>query len=410
MMRALDSWVVRQLLVGSSLNGELDKVSEAYRALAVYLNELPPESRQTAWDGYLCGRGDRDSLVDALVQVDLASLAPDSSASRTFATLADIALMVSSQPWLWRNWIAASVLNAVAAEPGTGKTRFALDLAFRLWFKLPWPDGQTNEWPAETRTLWIPGDRNFAEMLQVARDFGLPEDAVALGTTPDEPMGGLNLDEEETLAALEEHIQAAKPAMVVIDTVGMVTSHNLCRPEEARAFFAPLIELANKTGVAFLGLTHLSANKEALGRRIVEKARVVLKMTQPDPEGQTDRRRLWVDKTAVVKPPALGVTMMGAGNQYDFNPPSEPEATTRKRGPAPEKLEACKKWLTDKLTPNPLRVTDVRKESDKAGIAAATLYAAVKALAVEESTVDGRKWWTLAAASEAPTDEASLSE
>ena len=70
--------------------------------------------------------------------------------------------------------------------------------------------------------------------------------------------------------------------------------------------------------MAFLGLTHLSVNKEALGRRIVEKSRSVIMMTQPDAEGQRDRRRLWVDKTAVQKPPPLGVTMKDAGNDYDF--------------------------------------------------------------------------------------------
>ena len=111
------------------------------------------------------------------------------------------------------------------------------------------------------------------------------------------------------LAAIGNRILAAGVSLVVIDTVGMTTGRNLSRPEEAREFFAPIMELAHKTGTPFLGLTHLSANKEALGRRIVEKARVVIKMTQPDPEGQHDRRRLWVDKTAIQKPPPLGVTM-----------------------------------------------------------------------------------------------------
>ena len=44
----------------------------------------------------------------------------------------------------------------------------------------------------------------------------------------------------------------------MIDTVGMTTSRNLCRPEEARAFFAPIIDLAGRTGVPFVELTHLS--------------------------------------------------------------------------------------------------------------------------------------------------------
>src|SRR5262249_25806944 len=157
----------------------------------------------------------------------------------------------------------------------------------------------------------------------LSRDFGLPDEAVALGSSPDEPLGSLDLDDPGTLAALGDRVQAAAAPLAVIDTVGMTTSRNLSRPDEAREFFAPVLEMGQGCGVALLGLTHLSRDKEALGRRIVEKARVVLKMTQHDPEGQRDRRRLWVDKTAVVKPPPLGITMGSGGNEYDFEPPNE---------------------------------------------------------------------------------------
>lgn len=243
---------------------------------------------------------------------------------------------------------------------------------------------------------------NFAEMLQAAHDFGIPEEAVALGTTPDDPLGGLDLDDPEAIAALADHIRASAPALVVIDTIGMVTARNLCRPEEARAFFAPIMALASETGVAILALTHLSANKEALGRRIVEKARVVVKMTQPDLEGQKDRRRLWVDKSAVVKPPPLGITMKGDGNDYDFTPPTEPEATVRKRGPSPEKLDACKAWLAERLTPNPAPVVKLREEAAEAEYSAGLLYDAKRALKIEEYPFERRKWWRMPGAEEAP--------
>jgi AAA domain len=394
-IQPLEAWSIRRLLYGESVNGELEAASETFRRLADHLLSLPADGRQGAWDGFLCARSDREALVEALAAVDPVGPPPPLIPRPPYATLADIARIVAAQPWVWKNWIAAGVLNAVASEPGTGKTRFGLDLARRLWLGLHWPDGQENVWAPGTRTLWVQGDRNYAEMLQAARDFGIPEDAVALGTSPDDPLGGLDLDDEATLAELGECIRAAQPALVVIDTVGMVTDRNLCRPEEARAFFAPIMDLARETGAAFLGLTHLSANKEALGRRIVEKARVVLKMTQPDPEGQADRRRLWVDKSAVVKPPPLGITMGDGGNEYDFSPPSEPEQASRRRGPSPEKLDACKAWLADRLTPNPARVTDVRTDAEKAGHAVGTLYEAMRGLGVEEEILERKKWWRL---------------
>ncbi len=392
-----DAWALRRLLTGHDLNGELDTLPTPLKEMGEYLAGLDKKARPTAWQAMMAARPDRDELIKALADVDPLGPAPAIATAAPFATLADVAKIVSAQPWLWKGWLALRVLNAVAADPGIGKTRFALDLARRLWFGLPWPDGQPATLPAGTRTLWVQGDRNFAEMLQAARDFGLPDEAVALGSAPDEPFGSLDLDDPDTLAAIGNRIQAAAAPLAIIDTVGMTTASNLSKPNEAREFFAPILDLCHKTGVAFLGLTHLSKDKEALGRRIVEKARVVIKMTQPDPEGQPDRRRLWVDKTAVVRPPALGITMKTGGNDYDFEPPKEPDPVPKKRGPSPEKLEECKTWLAAQLTPNPARVSVVRKAAEQAGHAVGTLYAARDALGVSEYELDGRKWWKLPA-------------
>ena len=87
--------------------------------------------------------------------------------------------------------------------------------------------------------------------------------------------------------------------------------------------------------------------------------------------------------------------MKTGGNDYDFEPPREPDLIPRRRGPVPVKLEACKKWLAERLTPNPAMVKDVRTDADAAGFSADTLYTAKDALGVEEYTLDRRKWWKL---------------
>jgi hypothetical protein len=309
----------------------------------------------------------------------------------------DIRRIVSSQPWLWRGWIADGVVNALAAEPGVGKTRFALDLARRLWHGEPWPDGQANTLPPGTRTLWVLGDRNWAEVLHTLETFGLPDDALALGAPPDDPTGVLDLDEPEDLAALAGHVRAARPALVVIDTIGMVTARNLGQTSEARAFFAPLMDLAAANHVALLGLTHLSLHKEALGRRIVEKARVVVKMTHPDPDGQPDRRRLWVDKAAGVSPPALGMTLAEEGNTYDFDPPGAPRpAEPAVSGGRPQaKLETCLAWLADRLSDQPVPALEVRRAAEAAGISNGRLYAARSMLGVESFYENDQRFWRL---------------
>jgi hypothetical protein len=392
-IRPFDCWILRGLLgardVGPSPE---DSVSRSLRSLVIHLAELPFDERTSALNGYLCARPDAEAFRKLLSSVN-PDAAPPRDEAPDYATLDDLSRLVSTQCWLWPGWIASGVVNALAAEPGIGKTRFALDLARRLWHAEPWPDGHPPTAPCHTRTLWVPGDRNFAELVQVARDFNLPGQALALGAPPEDPVGGLDLDDPESLEALAGHIRSAGPALVVIDTIGMVTARNLCRTDEARAFYAPLIEMAARTDVAILGLTHLSIHKEALGRRVVEKARVLLKLTHPDPDGQPMRRRLWVDKMAGIFPPPLGVTMGSSGNTYDLEPPVEPGSVEARLVKPSTKLRACTAWLAERLDSGPMRLAELRRSARAAGFPPGTLYAAKAALGVEEFFEDGRKIW-----------------
>ncbi len=395
MIPLVASYTLGRALLGYELNGERDLLTEPWKPMAEHLARLDPVSRLAAWEAMLAARPDRDELIMTMAAINPEEPLPADTCLRSYATLADVAKTVSSQPWLWNGWLAQGVLNVLASDPGIGKTRFSLDLARRLHYQLPWPDGQPNILPAGSRTLWVQGDRNFAEMLQATRDFGVPHESVLLGSSPDEPFGSLDLDDPETIAALELRIRESGAVLAIIDTVGMCTSRNLTRPDEAREFFAPLLEMCCRSQATLLAQTHLSANKEALGRRIVEKARALLKMTQPDPTGQPNRRRLWVDKSAVLKPRALGITMGNNGNEYDFEPPEETELVPRKTGRSSEKLDACKTWLLAFLTPDPARVGVIRRAAEEAQHTIGTLYAARVALGVIESVRDDRKWWSL---------------
>jgi hypothetical protein len=391
--RPLDHWILRRLLCGRPCDGIEGRVTRSLRRVADHLAGLPVERRPQAWEAFLCGWPEPQALGRCLEEVDPDGPPPEDSA-RAVATMADIAQILAGQLWLWPGWLAVGALNVIAAEPGVGKTRFVLDLARRLWHGEPWPDGQPNDRPRGTKTLWVLGDRNFAEVLQAVRDFGLPEEAVVLGAPAEDPTGGLDLDEPESLHELAQHIHATAPALVVLDTVGMVTARNLCRVEDARAFFVPLIELAAETEVALLGLTHLSIHKEALGRRIAEKARILIKMTHPDPD-EPDRRRLWVDKTASMPPPVLGITMGGGGNTYDTDPPTPIAPGDRRPARSTAKLDACAVWLATQLREGPAKLGDLRREAEQIGFSIGTLYAARGAIGADEFFRDNRKCWGL---------------
>src|SRR5438105_11037670 len=116
-----DAWSLGRSLCNQPLNGTLASVSGAFRPLVEFLEQTPPGDRQLVWRAFLAGQPDRDAIVKAVADIDPLGPPPAPNAStRCYATLEDIARIVSAQPWFWRGWIASGVLNAVASDPGIG--------------------------------------------------------------------------------------------------------------------------------------------------------------------------------------------------------------------------------------------------------------------------------------------------
>lgn len=335
-----------------------------------------------------------------------------------YATLADAMILIGATRWFWDQWIPLGTMSLLAAPAGEGKTRTAMDLARRLWFGLPMPDGSPNPYPPGTRTLWVLVDRNWQETAEVARSYGVPWGAIQLHSPKDAPLSTPDLDDPAVLAALQQQVIDQTPGLVVIDTITYATSRNTARAEEAKAAFDMILMLAANTGVAVLALTHLNKEGEVLNRRITERARAVLKLTCPDPDGQPNRRRFWVDKTAVKKPPALGLTMADSGNEYDDAPPEAKPKEAKPTGPPPARSTGRAEWLWSFLGKGPFTVTGIVDAARDAGLLKAPtekdpkpsispLYAAKEAIPrihpgwrIEqfEADVDGRsrKHWRLA--------------
>lgn len=316
------------------------------------------------------------------------------------ATAADLIEDNVTIRWAWERWIPLGVLTVLASEPGKGKTRLCADLARRIYLGLPWPDGSLPTFPAGSSTLWVPADNQHAELGSIPGAFGFPPQSVFLNTTRRLPFGGTMLDSAEDLRDFERRIHRIKPAMVFIDTILNATDKTSHKPEDAKALFVPLQQIAARTGTPIVCVTHLNASGKALGRRIVGQGRSVIQLEEPDPDGQPKRRKLWVVKTNSMLPPPLGITMGDAGNEYDTNPPTAPdEGGGGKRGPDPAKLRAAEDFLKEVLAGGPRRVSETRRMSEAKGIAAGSLYRAKDNLDVEEFEAQGKKWWRLASES-----------
>lgn len=318
---------------------------------------------------------------------------PDDDAD---ATAADLIRQQATIQWAWPGWIQRGAITAIASDPGVGKTRFCADLLRRLSQGLPWPDGTPATYPAGAKAIWVAADSQWAELASLPQEMGFDPESLVLNGRKSNPYAGTNLDSIEDLAEFERRIKRVQPAIVFVDTCGSATDRNTTRPEEAKQFFKPLAEIATRCCVSIILVTHLSKSGEALGRRIVGACRQVIKLDHPDP-AQANRRRLWVDKTNSKKPDPLGITMADAGNEYDTSPPDaphfndEPGRSKKQSG----NLKADIDYLNEYLNLGARMVKDCIKDAETAGINIDRLYAAKRAMNIEQYTANDRQWWKL---------------
>jgi hypothetical protein len=385
----VDAYVFRRLLVGHTLNGELDSLSPEWRPLGDVMNPLAAPDRKTAWEGALSLRGDSPEIRKAVIAADPLGPMPPTS-FEPFATAADVRRLVSTSRWLWSLWIPDSSIFGVAAYERTGKTRFLLDLARRIWLKLDYPDGQSATFPEKTPTLWICADGHQAEIMESLPDMGLPDEAIIFTGPRSDPYANVELDDPETFEAIDRAITIHKPGLVFVDTLTTATTRDLCDQRTIAALKAPLLELCQRHRTT-IGLSlHLSREGQALGRRVKSITRALLHLECPDP-AHSDRLKLWVEKSYDRKPRAMGVTIKGDGNAYDFNPPVKPDPP--KGGRPPEKLDKAIAFLEAELSGGDQKGCELISRWEGLGENKGTLFNAKQKMADEGRLVvdDSRK-------------------
>jgi putative DNA primase/helicase len=305
------------------------------------------------------------------------------------ATVADLRRSLSDEAWLWPGWIPAGALTLLASDPGIGKTRFCFDLHRRLYNGYPWPDGTvTTNISDQPRFLWVVADDQYREMCEIPDAFGIPDECIFVNAMASDPFSGTSLQTAEELADLEERIARIRPTLVLIDTITNTSDAKSQDSSDAKKQYKPLQGIATRCQVPILCVTHLNSGGKVLGRRAVEKVRVVIQLEQPDPESQEHRRKLWVSKTKALKPPALGITMGECGNEYDTKPPEKPEegrVEGHKKGPVPTKLRDCMDWLATRINGQPVRVSQLRDAAETEGFGSTILYRAKDQLGIIET-------------------------
>jgi hypothetical protein len=342
MMTPRSKWIAARALYGHELNGELAELRGPLKSIVEHLVTIPPEQREAHWRAFLCGRPDAEAFVKAIADVDPSGLMPGPTAERLTAHLGDIPDSDGDDgaDYVWSHWIVRNHFTLLTSDPKLGKTRIGMALAKCLSSREEWPDGQAPTFPAGTKTLWVPGDRHQRELKALARAYGLPPEAVLLNTSPEDLHGGWDLDEPETVEGLRRRVEAERPGLVFIDTVWRSTRRKLYREDEVNRLMDPILTIAQECDTAIVGMMHASKDGETLGRRLEGLARCVIKLARPDPDGQPDRRKLWVDRASFLEPPPLGVTIGPDGCDFNHEPPREAESSGLAGRPSKERDEA----------------------------------------------------------------------
>lgn len=249
--------------------------------------------------------------------------APTPAVVPVVVRLADV--RPESVSWLWPGRLAAGKLSLLVGDPGLGKSWITCDVAARASTGRPWPDG-------------APGI-GACDVLMLSAEDGLADtirprlDALGADVTRVHHLAVLRCGEAERavqladIAPIEAAIEQTGARIVTIDPLSAYTgSTDTHRDSEVRGLLAPLAALAERRGVAVLGVMHLgkSTQRPALYRAagsiaFAAAARIVLAVAA-DP-ADPERRIVAPIKSNLSAPPAaLAYTLADGRLTWESGP------------------------------------------------------------------------------------------
>lgn len=310
--------------------------------------------------------------------------------------------------WLWPKRIARGKLSLLAGDPGLGKSLLTMDMVARLSRGGLWPDETEIAEPAGSVLLTAEDDpadtirpRLDAANADVERVTLLQAVRVQSGKGKKSRDRSFNLAMD--LPHLESAIQQTSNCqLVIIDPIsaycGETDSH---KNAEVRALLSPLSELAQRTGIAIVAVSHLN---KANGTNAVYRtmgslafaaaARAVFAVTkdQTDPSCRlflpiknnigNDREGLkYTVKSSTGGQPFLswfeGSVTISADEALN------PAKGVQRNG----KLMEAGRWLVDALANGSRSSTELIDEAKESGIAERTLFRAANDLKIKKSKI-----------------------
>lgn len=172
--------------------------------------------------------------------------------------------------WLWPGYLACSFLNLVVGETSAGKSTVLADIAARVTTGAPWPGESVDARRMPGRVLWLGSEDPF-EILTGPRLSACGADP-RMVTEIQSVMRGTKVDTfsmQDDLGSVRAELMWAKQngnayAMLVIDPItsylqgGKLRRVDMNDSGQLRTILEPWVRLAQDTGIAIVGVTHLA--------------------------------------------------------------------------------------------------------------------------------------------------------
>lgn len=165
--------------------------------------------------------------------------------------------------WHWKGWIAQGKLHLLAGLPGQGKTTIAMSLCATVTQGGLWPDGSTCE-PGNV-LIWTGEDGLEDSLLTklMAAGADLSRCTFIKATLRNDKEH--SFDPAHDIPLIEKEIEAiGNVKLIVFDPIVSAVAGDSHNNTEVRRALQPIVDLANKTQAAVLGITHFGKNQAAV--------------------------------------------------------------------------------------------------------------------------------------------------
>ncbi|MGH8597491.1 MAG: AAA family ATPase [Gammaproteobacteria bacterium] len=340
------------------------------------------------------------SVVDIQRLVDRAArFIPDEPEVTGVSLVCATDIRVEPIRWIWPGWLAGSKLHVLAGPPGSGKTTIALDLAAKVTNGGMWPDGARCERTGQV-LVWSAEDSASDTLVPRLRAAGADLTRVRIVSRTRDDDGTRAFDPAHDIPLLEIACRDLDVMMLVVDPLVSAVASDSHKNAETRRSLQPLVDFAEQTGAAVLGISHFS--KGTQGREPLERvtgsrafgalARIVLGATKGD-----DDQRLLVRVKSNIGPdgggyryaldyPDQGGGIIGSrvvwGDAVEGDARTLIGASEIADDEATTEREDAIEWLREVLANGPVDSRELRKGADAAGHSWRTLNRAKKTVGV----------------------------